>query len=103
VSLVKVDWITSPRDFTDIDPIETELIQHINGSPFKAYFGKIQITAVVYGYFKMDRQKRILDACETDNNPLVLMSKGLWVDVPPCAMKLLTDRKINIAASIHAA
>lgn len=103
VSLVKVDWTTSPRDFTDIDPIETELIQHINGSPFKAYFGKIRITAVVFGYFKMDKQKRILDACETDSNPLVMMAKGLWIDVPPCALKMLTNRKINLAASIHAA
>lgn len=103
VSLVKVDWTTSPRDYTDVDPLETELIQHLSGTPVKAYFGKIQIRAVVFGFFKIDRQKRILDACETDTHPFTILSKGLWIDIPPCALKLLSGKRINLAASIHAA
>ncbi|KAH9877009.1 hypothetical protein IAQ61_002370 [Plenodomus lingam] len=103
VERVKVDWTTQQRDYTDIDPIETEAIRHIPNSPCRAFYGPIKIVQVVYGFFKIDRKRRILDAVQVDNPPITLFSKGLWLDVPATAMQLLQSRRLNIAAGIHAA
>lgn len=62
VEKVKVDWTTTQRDFTDIDPIETEAIRKIEGSLSRAFHGTIKITQVVFGYFKVDKRNRVLDA-----------------------------------------
>ena len=64
VMLVKVDWTTQQRDYTDVDPIETEAIRRIPGSLSRAYYGAIKIRAVVFGFFKVDRKRRILDAVQ---------------------------------------
>jgi DEAD/DEAH box helicase domain-containing protein len=103
VEYVKVDWTTSQRDFTDIDPVETEAIRHIRGSRSKAYYGPIKIQQVVFGFFKVDKKRRILDAVEVDNPPIVLYSKGMWLDVPTQALEILESRRLNFAAAIHAA
>jgi DEAD/DEAH box helicase domain-containing protein len=88
VEYVKVDWTTQQRDYTDIDPIETEAIR---------------IKQVVYGFFKIDKKRRILDAVQVDNPPIVLLSKGMWLDVPTSALDILKLKRLNIAAGIHAA
>ncbi|KAF2801358.1 P-loop containing nucleoside triphosphate hydrolase protein [Mytilinidion resinicola] len=103
VERVKVDWTTQQRDFTDIDPVETEAIRSIPRSRSRAYFGPIKIKQVVYGYFKLDRKRRILDAVEVDNPPIILYSKGMWLDVPKRALDILNERRLNIAAAIHGA
>lgn len=103
VELVKVDWTTQQRDYTDIDPVETEAIRRIPGSASKAFYGPIKIVQVVYGFFKLDKRRRILDAVQVDNPPIVLFSKGMWLDVPVPAMDMLKSRRLNIAAGIHAA
>lgn len=103
VELVKVDWTTSPRDFTDVDPIETQAIRSIPGSPCKAFYGPIRIQTVVFGFFKLDRRKRVLDAVEVDSPPLVILSKGMWLDVPTSALDILRLKNLNLAAAIHAA
>ena len=103
VELVKVDWTTQPRNFTDIDPVETEAIRRIPGSRSKAFFGPIKIHQVVYGFFKIDKKRRILDAVQVDNPPIILFSKGMWLDVPKSAMDILKSKRLNIAAGIHAA
>ncbi|KAF2489455.1 P-loop containing nucleoside triphosphate hydrolase protein [Lophium mytilinum] len=103
VERVKVDWTTQQRDFTDIDPVETEAIRSIPGSRSRAYFGPIKIKQVVFGYFKLDRKRRILDAVEVDNPPIILYSKGMWLDVPKRALDILNERRLNIAAAIHGA
>lgn len=81
VEKVNVTWTTQQRDYTDIDPVETEVIRRITGSQSKAYLGPIRIKQVVYGFFKMDNRRRILDAIQVDNPPIVLFSKGFWLDV----------------------
>ncbi|KAL4956353.1 hypothetical protein BDW69DRAFT_192483 [Aspergillus filifer] len=102
------------RDFTDIDPIETEHSRLVNTptptvdthepSPkCRAYFGPIRITAIVYGFFKIDKRGRILDAVPVDNPPITLFTKGLWLDVPKVALDILESHRLNIAAAIHAA
>ena len=103
VQLVKVDWTTQQRDYTDIDPIETEAIRRIPKSLSRAFFGAIKIRAVVFGFFKVDKRRRILDAVQVDNPPIEIMSKGLWLDVPKSALQILNARRINVAGAIHAA
>ena len=103
VELVKVDWTTQQRDYTDIDPIETESIRRIRGSMSRAFFGAIRIRAVVFGFFKMDKRRRILDAVAVDNPPIEIFSKGMWLDVPKQALEILNSRRLNVAGAIHAA
>ncbi|KAF2877642.1 hypothetical protein BDV95DRAFT_481793 [Massariosphaeria phaeospora] len=103
VEYVKVDWTTQQRDFTDIDPVETEATRRIPGSRSKAFYGPIKIQQVVFGFFKVDKKRRILDAVHVDNPPIILYSKGMWLDVPKSALDILKSRRLNIAAAIHAA
>ncbi|ODQ51507.1 P-loop containing nucleoside triphosphate hydrolase protein [Saitoella complicata NRRL Y-17804] len=103
VQLANVDWITRPRDFTDVDPIETQMIRRIRGSRSRAFYGHIRVTAVVFGFFKLDRRNNILDTVEVDNPPIVIDTKGLWIDVPKEALEILKMKHLNVAAAIHAA
>ncbi|KAF4624193.1 hypothetical protein G7Y89_g13981 [Cudoniella acicularis] len=103
VELVRVDWTTQQRDYTDIDPIETEAICRIPKSLSRAFYGTIKIQQNVYGYFKLDKKHRILDAVQVDNPPITLFSKGMWLDVPKQALDILQERRLNIAGAIHAA
>ncbi|EGE06661.1 DEAD/DEAH box helicase [Trichophyton equinum CBS 127.97] len=99
-----VDWITEQRDFTNVDPIETEAIRRISRlTDYRAFFGKIAIHTLVYGYFKKDKKGRILDAVALDTPPIDKMSKGLWLDVPKTALEILKSHNLNAAAAIHAA
>ena len=103
VSLVKVDWTTQQRDYTDIDPIETEAIRLIPNSLSRAFYGAIKIRAIVFGFFKIDKKRRILDAVVVENPPIEVFSKGMWLDVPNSALEILTSRRLSIAGAIHAA
>jgi DEAD/DEAH box helicase domain-containing protein len=103
VEKVRVDWTTEQRDFTDVDPVETEAIRSIPGSSCSAYHGRIRITQVVFGYFKVDKNRRILDAVAVSNPPVVRHSKGMWLDIPTFALNLLIDRRLHVAGAIHAA
>lgn len=103
VEYVKVDWTTQQRDYTDIDPVETEAIRRIPGSLSRAFFGAIKIHQNVFGFFKVDKKRRILDAVQVDNPPIILFSKGMWLDVPRSAIEILNSRRLNLAGAIHAA
>ncbi|KIV86896.1 hypothetical protein PV11_02477 [Exophiala sideris] len=104
VQLVKVDWTTQQRDYTDVDPIETEQVRRVSTESLtKAYFGRIKVQAVVFGFFKVDQKRRILDAVAVDNPPVIIHSRGLWLDVPKYALQILQDKRLNLAAGIHAA
>ncbi|KAI3342843.1 hypothetical protein F4824DRAFT_121722 [Ustulina deusta] len=103
VERVKVEWTTQQRDFTDIDPVECEAIRKIPRSLSRAYHGSIRITQNVFGYFKVDKRRRILDAIQVDNPPIIRHSKGMWLDVPKRALKILVDRRLHVAGAIHAA
>lgn len=103
VERVRVDWTTSQRDFTDIDPIETEAIRRIPNSLSRAFYGSIKIQRVVFGFFKIDKKGRKLDAVQVDNPPVIILSKGMWLDVPKSALEILQERRLNVAGAIHAA
>ncbi|CAG8935277.1 unnamed protein product [Penicillium salamii] len=100
---VHVDWSTTQRDYTDIDPLETESMRSIPESPTHAFFGTIQIHSVVYGFFKIDKRGRVLDAVTVDNPPIDRLTRGMWLDVPTRAIDILQSHRLNIAAAIHAA
>ena len=104
VQFVKVDWTTQQRDFTDIDPIETEAIRRLpSPSLSRAFFGVIKVRQTVFGFFKVDKKRRILDAVQVDNPPVEIFSKGMWLDVPKVALEILTSRRLNVAGAIHSA
>ncbi|KAF5635179.1 DEAD DEAH box helicase [Fusarium sp. NRRL 25303] len=103
VERVKVEWTTVQRDYTDIDPTETEAIRKISNSRSHAYYGTIKIQQNVFGFFKVDKKNRVLDAVHVDNPPVIRFSKGMWLDVPKKAMRILQERRLHIAAAIHAA
>lgn len=103
VEKVKVDWTTTQRDYTDVDPIETEAIRRIKGSESRAFHGTIRITQVVFGYFKVDSRNRVLDAVQVDNPPVIRHSKGMWMDLPKRALEILESRRLHVAGAIHAA
>ncbi|RMJ25885.1 DEAD DEAH box helicase [Aspergillus sp. HF37] len=102
VARVHVNWNTMQRDITDIDAIRTEAMHEITPST-RAFHGTIQIRSVVYGFFKVDKRGRILDAVEVDNPPITLHTKGMWLDVPTAALDILASHRLNTAAAIHAA
>ncbi|PHH79922.1 hypothetical protein CDD83_3819 [Cordyceps sp. RAO-2017] len=103
VERVKVDWTTTQRNFSDIDPVEIEAIRKIPFSLSQAYHGTIRIHQQVFGYIKVDKKGRVLDAVRIDNPPVIRYSKGMWLDVPKKALEILQGRRLNLAAAIHAA
>lgn len=109
VERVKVTWITQQRDFSDVDPTEIELVKRLqppnldSPSDIPVFFGKIQTTIIVFGYFKVNRKLEILEAVEVKNPPVILKSKGLWLDVPSAAIKAIQEKKLSPAGGIHAA
>ncbi|EDO18886.1 hypothetical protein Kpol_1023p55 [Vanderwaltozyma polyspora DSM 70294] len=103
VQRVDVDWITSQRDFTDVDPKEIELVRSLKDSDIPVYFGKIESTIIVFGFFKVDKQNRIIDAVETHNPPVIINSKGFWIDLPVRALEICNEKSLNVAGAIHAA
>ncbi|CAI4058782.1 ATP-dependent 3'-5' DNA helicase SKDI_04G5020 [Saccharomyces kudriavzevii IFO 1802] len=103
VQRVDVDWVTSQRDFTDVDPQEIELIRSLKSSDVPVYFGKIKTTIIVFGFFKIDKYKRIIDAIETHNPPVLINSKGFWIDMPKYALEVCQKKQLNVAGAIHGA
>jgi DEAD/DEAH box helicase domain-containing protein len=61
------------------------------------------VTAIVFGYFKVDKRNNIIDAVEVDNPPVIINTRGMWLDVPLKALEILNNKRYNIAGSIHAA
>ena len=104
VMLVKVDRTTQQRDVTDVDPTETGTGRRITKEAMsRAHFGRIKVHQVVFGFFKLDQKRRILDAVAMDNPPVDVFSRAMWIDVPKFALGILTDRRLNRAAGIHVA
>ncbi|EIW85377.1 DEAD H helicase [Coniophora puteana RWD-64-598 SS2] len=97
-----VNWITSPRDFTDVNAVQVYRIKEIAGSSHRAYYGRVDVTTIVYGFYKI-RNKQILDTVEIDSPPWERSVTGLWLDVPKSLLGLLRAKNINAAEAIHAA
>ncbi|GBL50370.1 ATP-dependent 3'-5' DNA helicase [Candidozyma auris] len=109
VERVKVTWNTQQRDFSDVDPMEIQMVKKLHppgmeaASDIPVFFGKIQTTVIVFGYFKVDRKGEILDVVEVKNPPIRLQSKGLWIDIPTSAIEAIKEKSLSPAGGIHAA
>ncbi|CUM63964.1 uncharacterized protein PRCAT00001552001 [Priceomyces carsonii] len=109
VERVNVDWITLQRDFTDIDPTEIILVKQLfptnSSAPIDipVYFGRIEMTIIVFGYFKVNRRSEILEAVEVKNPPIVLNAKGFWIDIPLEALRIIKEKHLSAAGGIHSA
>ncbi|KAG7662179.1 HRQ1 [[Candida] subhashii] len=109
VERVNVDWTTSQRDFTDIDPLEVEAVKPL--FPLQAskpldipiFFGKIKITMIVFGFFKVNRREEIIEVVEVKNPPVVMHSKGFWINIPKRALEIITEKSLSAAGGVHAA
>ncbi|TRM57588.1 P-loop containing nucleoside triphosphate hydrolase protein [Schizophyllum amplum] len=101
--LVKADvnWITSPRDYTDVDAKQTYRIREIQGL-YRAYYGRVEVMTKVFGFFKI-RNNSILDTVDVDSEPWLRDSTGLWVDLSHRALELLEAKNISAAEAIHSA
>ncbi|TCD65415.1 hypothetical protein EIP91_002714 [Steccherinum ochraceum] len=96
------NWITEPRDFTNIDAAQTFRIREIRASPYRAYYGRVELKTLVYGYYKI-RNRNIIDSVDLDTPPWERETTGLWLDVPKATLQLLKDINVNPAEAIHAA
>lgn len=107
VERVHVTWVTRQRDFTDVDPYEIEAVKRLKlplgDLDVPVFFGKIRLTIIVFGYFKVDRLGQILEAVEVKNPPITLHSKGFWVDIPGFAIAAVKSKNLSPAGGIHAA
>lgn len=102
VERVNVDWTTSQRDFTDIDPVLIERLRSLKDSKIPIYFGNIIKTSIVFGFFKVDKRGKILDSIEVNNPPVKYKSKGVWIDFSIELIELIKNHKLNLAGAIHA-
>jgi DEAD/DEAH box helicase domain-containing protein len=102
VEAVNVDWTTSQRDYTDVDPLSTAKTKPVSDTTHAAY-GTIRVTTKVFGYFKIDRARRILDAVDVDTPPLVSEHEGVWINLPTECLHQLREHRVNPAAAIHSA
>ncbi|KAI5124321.1 hypothetical protein M0805_008928 [Coniferiporia weirii] len=118
-----VNWTTSPRDFTygnhiitflenrtfrvfplfsDIDALQTHRIREIKGTLVRAFYGRVELRTVVFGYFKI-RNNVILDAVDLEMPPFERRTTGFWIDVPKATIDILRLKAINPAEAIHGA
>ncbi|KAI0664969.1 P-loop containing nucleoside triphosphate hydrolase protein [Cubamyces menziesii] len=93
-----VNWITEPRDFTNVDAMQTYRIREIKDSPHRAFYGRVELLTVVYG-----ANKAIIDAVDLDTPPWQRETTGMWLDVPKAALEIMRASGMNPAEAIHSA
>ncbi|KAF1797843.1 P-loop containing nucleoside triphosphate hydrolase protein [Mucor lusitanicus] len=103
VHLARVDWTTVQRDYTNVDAHSTDTIKHILDTRNTVSFGKVTVSTVVFGYYRIDRRKRIIDTHDVYMDPIIVESTGVWADAPGAALKQLDFLNIDPMAAIHAA
>ncbi|TPX30387.1 hypothetical protein SmJEL517_g06039 [Synchytrium microbalum] len=104
-----VDYITTPREYTDIDPLKIMETRSIpNTTDIHVYFGTVQgsiLQLMVFGYFKVNPKNwQILEAVtDLENPPFVRNAVGFWTDLPFATVQYLHATKHDVKDSIHAA
>ncbi|KIY43668.1 P-loop containing nucleoside triphosphate hydrolase protein [Fistulina hepatica ATCC 64428] len=99
VTRMDVNWITSPRN---VDPVQTTRIKEIKGSSQYAYYGRVDVSVNVFGFFKI-RGGVILDVVDVYTPPWECETTGMWIDLSNELLQLLRDRNIDPAEAIHSA
>ncbi|KAG8678188.1 hypothetical protein FRC09_020046, partial [Ceratobasidium sp. 395] len=97
-----VNWITRPRDFKNIDAIQTFRIRAIKNSTKQAFYGSVQVAVKVYGFLKV-RGNVILDMVDIETLPYERMTTGMWMDVSKDVLDLMKQKGIVPSEAIHAA
>ncbi|KAH8117220.1 DEAD/H helicase [Phellopilus nigrolimitatus] len=98
-----VNWTTNSRHpFSDIDALQTHRIREIKGSTIRAFYGRVELKTVVFGYFKV-RNNVILDTVDLEMPPFERRTTGFWIDVPKATLDILRLKAINAAEAIHGA
>ncbi|KAF9532377.1 DEAD H helicase [Crepidotus variabilis] len=100
VERTDVNYITSPRDFTRVEPLQTHKTRSIEAH--FVHFGRLNVRVQVFGFFKM-RGGAIIDAVELMTPPFERESTGFWIDLPSPILNQLFISEIDGAAAIHAA
>ncbi|KAI8994891.1 P-loop containing nucleoside triphosphate hydrolase protein [Pilobolus umbonatus] len=103
VHLTNVDWTTVQRDFTNVDVLSTSESKEIKSTKNFVCYGDVKVSTVVFGYFRIDKRKRIIDSHDVYMDPILTYSKGVWIDVPSASMRELEKDQIDPMAAIHAA
>ncbi|KZV84071.1 hypothetical protein EXIGLDRAFT_727691, partial [Exidia glandulosa HHB12029] len=97
-----VNYTTSPRDFTNADAAQTSRIREVRGSPHRAFFGRVTLHTVVFGFFKL-RNGQILESVSLETPPFDRETTGFWLDVPKNILGLMNEKNIHPAEAIHSA
>ncbi|MCH0629604.1 DEAD/DEAH box helicase [Kocuria palustris] len=108
VERVNVNWTTTQRDFTDVDPVEINYVKQFHGpdgnpTDLPVFYGSIRCEMRVFGYFKINRRGEILEAVDVDQDSVVAYLKGFWIDIPLTAIDIIVEKRLNAAAGIHGA
>lgn len=103
VQLTKVDWTTIQRDYTNVDAISTDESKHIGETKNFVCYGQVRVKTIVFGYYRVDKRRRILDAHDVYMDPILVQSTGVWADAPGTALAELDQLDIDPMAAIHAA
>ncbi|KAF9001945.1 P-loop containing nucleoside triphosphate hydrolase protein [Cyathus striatus] len=95
-----VNYITSPRDYTNVDALETRRIKEFPTT--RAFYGRVNIYVKVFGFFKI-KDNVILDAVELETPAWDRETTGFWIDVSETTLNLLKENQIAPSAAIHSA
>lgn len=61
------------------------------------------VSTIVFGYYRLDKRQRIIDAHDLYMDPIIVESTGVWADAPGPAVAQLDLLGIDPMAAIHAA
>ncbi|KAF7728390.1 hypothetical protein EC973_006198 [Apophysomyces ossiformis] len=103
VHLTQADWTTAQRDYTDVNPINTLSTKPVHGTRHMVHFGEVQVETVVFGYYRLDKRNRVIDACDLYMDPVIRQSTGMWTDIPTSALSRLEELDIDPMATVHSA
>ncbi|EJD53252.1 DEAD/H helicase [Auricularia subglabra TFB-10046 SS5] len=97
-----VNYVTRPRDFTNVDAIQTYRIREVRSSPHRAFFGRVALLTIVFGFYKL-RNGQILESVGMETPPFERETTGFWLDVPKSVLDIMNIKNIHAAEAIHAA
>ncbi|KAI8803419.1 hypothetical protein BJ742DRAFT_828857 [Cladochytrium replicatum] len=108
-----VDYITSHRKYTNVDPIQTVDVLSLsnpadsdpNAPSLNVFFGKVKEQTNIFGYFKKNplTKQVIEEVTGLESPPLVQLTWGFWLDVPQSTVDELRAAQIDVEFAVHAA
>ncbi|KIM49038.1 hypothetical protein M413DRAFT_438203 [Hebeloma cylindrosporum] len=90
-----VNYTTSPRESTIIEPLHTYRSVNVNDNLVQ--FGRLNVCTRVFGYFRI-RASIILDAVDLMTPPWERETTGFWIDLPNRVLQALNLEGIDGAS-----